>query len=162
MFQHRKLRSFRPSDPPLNGFNGAGVFQHRKPSNSKSPAHCQFALQWSRCVSTPETVLTEDAAPPIIPASMEPVCFNTGNFVSGVLFDRLIKLASMEPVCFNTGNNVDRGTNGHGYRRFNGAGVFQHRKHAMHKLFSVLFQKLQWSRCVSTPETTKPSRVRPA
>ena len=60
-------------------------------------------------------------------ASMEPVCFNTGNVVIQPV-TLAVKPASMEPVCFNTGNHVRNKLESQHMMRFNGAGVFQHRK----------------------------------
>ena len=84
-------------------FNGAGVFQHRKLCHEESDedfaksasmepvcfntGNLEYGedignplkLQWSRCVSTPETTDIEQHTNTRIKASMEPVCFNTGN-----------------------------------------------------------------------------------
>ena len=176
MFQHRKQRKFFFQAGGFVRFNGAGVFQHRKRASVSRVLHLARH------------------------ASMEPVCFNTGNDVST---DRICFrfIASMEPVCFNTGNKcarrkrrvagrcfngagvfqhrkqmgcLTRGNpslcfNGAGVfqhrkplpiplkrkqlTRFNGAGVFQHRKPLFHVHLTKPQLKLQWSRCVSTPET---------
>ena len=100
------------------------------PETAISHGHLQKtnALQWSRCVSTPETTKRVDYEAEQIRASMEPVCFNTGNGLK-VITVRPRSPASMEPVCFNTGNQQE-GTK-----------------------VRALTKSLQWSRCVSTPET---------
>ena len=140
-----------PSNKRPTCFNGAGVFQHRKPYiyrdtagrptasmepvcfNTGNAEVCQKPvkipkllqwsrcvstpetglsskklsedkmLQWSRCVSTPETTVSRADPMPSETASMEPVCFNTGN-IEVVTDSAVVTAASMEPVCFNTGN----------------------------------------------------------
>ena len=64
-----------------------------------------WALQWSRCVSTPETFCLPRNRVDCSCASMEPVCFNTGN-AEEEKREAELEAASMEPVCFNTGNTV--------------------------------------------------------
>ena len=59
---------------------------------------------------------------------MEPVCFNTGNCLQFRRPPRCGSQASMEPVCFNTGNSSGASPGLLMMSRFNGAGVFQHRK----------------------------------
>ena len=84
VFQHRKLDLHRiDCELQRNCFNGAGVFQHRKPAN-------------------PDAILVV-----LVSASMEPVCFNTGNKKTSP-FLLSTPTASMEPVCFNTGNTETR------------------------------------------------------
>ena len=86
-------------------------------------------LQWSRCVSTPETVFQGDDFRVVTLASMEPVCFNTGN-LQGLVCWSLDKELQWSR-CVSTPETQDE------------------------LLPSRVKLPLQWSRCVSTPETCR-------
>ena len=111
-------------------------------------------LQWSRCVSTPETAKLTSSSIPEYELQWSR-CVSTPEtiaFAEACLSD---ERASMEPVCFNTGNLVGSIPSWERWGCFNGAGVFQHRKLDEARKGFIADQVLQWSRCVSTPETTQ-------
>ena len=85
-------------------FNGAVVFQRRKPVTYIGENHAPATLQWGRRLSTTETK-------------------------HGRLLPCIPDAASMGPSSFNDGNYGAVGPSRRCDRRFNGAVVFQRRKH---------------------------------
>ena len=105
VFQRRKHGHSSPCRSPAPSFNGAVVFQRRKPPAPVSENTIQNLLQWGRRLST-----TERWA---VPALL-----------------KLAARASMGPSSFNDGNPVEIcGKPATSKLGFNGAVVFQRRKH---------------------------------
>ncbi len=102
-FNDGNVLRLQPRWPSRSCFNGAVVFQRRKPAKKLT------GLWWS------------------IVASMGPSFFNDGNLRSGLSGDRSDR-ASMGPSFFNDGNRNRCVVGLRGWPSFNGAVVFQRRK----------------------------------
>ena len=91
---------------------------------------------------------------------MEPTSFNVGDLAPVV---RCMggRDASMEPTSFNVGDRMWRGMRAASRNRFNGADVFQRRRHGGLRLEFTPTITLQWSRRLSTSETVVKISVSP-